>query len=356
LLLDVRESEELFVTGANAPVGAGQQLALEDACCDVSAGAFSFKANSKTYSGTVTFSGKTERYELDIPEMDTDFTNKVPDLKPGIVRYLNHHQSFRVIPETAGSFYTLGAFYTPIIQFGSRYDDDKIGLLKVLHPFACLESTGSERGMACLTNRSGWDARSLFSIVALLGVGHGMEAEFGDPDIVVCDDLGTEAADFILGYTKEKRVIFIHCKGKGNNGSHGEYSASALQDVCGQATKNLRYFSRFGSDVPPKAKDWATKDWSAAGISGSVKKRIRKGPAGRNGKELWGDIQTIIRDPYAELEVWLFLGRMLKKCEFEKQLTKAQPAPEAQQAAFLLFSTMNDVASVGGRLKVYCSP
>jgi hypothetical protein len=47
---------------------------------------------------------------------------------------------------------------------------------------------------------------------------------------------------------------------------------------------------------------------------------------------------------------------MLKKSEFEKQLTKAKPAPEAQQAAYLLFSTMNDVASVGARLKVLCSP
>src|SRR5205809_6383520 len=41
----------------------------------------------------------------------------------------------------------------------------------------------------------------------------------------------TEAADFILGYTKEKRVVFVHCKGKGNGGGHGEYSASGLQDV-----------------------------------------------------------------------------------------------------------------------------
>jgi hypothetical protein len=330
---------------------------LEDACCEVNAGKFTVTANGKAYPGAIEFKDKTERYELDIPDIDGDFSTNERQLKAGIVRYLNHSQSFRVIPQTVGTFYTLGAFYTPIMQFGGKYDDDQIGLLKVMHPYACLSTIGSEKGIACAPNGSKWDARSLFSIVDLLGVGHGMEAEFGHPDIVVCDDLGTEAADFVLGYTREKRVVFVHCKGKGNGGSHGEYSASGLQDVCGQATKNLRYFGRFGNEVPPKAKDWDTKEWSGAhGVSGKVKKRIRTGPAGRTGKELWADLQTIVRDPYADLQVWLFLGRTLKKSELQKQLTKAAPAPEAQQAAYLLFSTMNDVASVGARLKVFCSP
>jgi hypothetical protein len=47
---------------------------------------------------------------------------------------------------------------------------------------------------------------------------------------------------------------------------------------------------------------------------------------------------------------------MLSKKEFQKQLTKPKPAAEAQQAAYLLFSTMNDVAAVGARLRVFCSP
>jgi hypothetical protein len=230
-------------------------------------------------------------------------------------------------------------------------------LLKVLHPFTCLTSIGSEKGSACTVGGSGWDPQSLFSIVDSLGVGHGMTAAFGNPDIVICDDLGTEAADFILGYTKEKRVIFVHCKGKGNSGSHGEYSASGLQDVCGQATKNLRYFARFGSEIPPKAKDWHAKAWSGAnGVSGQVAKRIRKGPVRSNGTEVWDRLQSIIRDPYADLQVWLFLGRMFKKSVFEAQLIKKAPAAEAQQAAYLLFSTMNDVASVGAKMKVFCSP
>lgn len=353
VMLDVREIQEAFVSGG----GSGARLLLDDACCDVTSNSFTITANGKSYNGTIDFQPKSKRYYLNIADIDADFSTTDPDLRTGIVRYLNHEQSFRVIPKTVGSFFTLGAFYSPIMQFGPKYDDNQSGLLKTLHPFACLSAIGSEKGGTCKANGAGWDPQSLFSIVDLLGVGHGLDAEFGKPDFVICDDLGTEAADFILGYTAERRVVFVHCKGKGNSGGHGEYSASGLQDVCGQATKNLKYFARFGSDVPPNAKDWHSKNWSGAkGVTGSVKRRIRRCPTGNTSKTVWTELQTIIRDPYADLQVWLFLGRMLKKGEFEKQLTKANPAAEAQQAAYLLFSTITDCGAIGASLKVFCSP
>lgn len=51
----------------------------------------------------------------------------------------------------------------------------------------------------------------------------------------------------------------------------------------------------------------------------------------------------------------MLLGRLLLKSELQKQLTASNPAPEARQAAYLLFSVMNDVASVGACLRVICS-
>ena len=358
ILFDLRDVEEQFFI--NDATGAANQesLQVEDACCEVTAGAFSLRANGKTYNGAIEFDSASGRYKLEIPDIDQDFFTQDAALRVGLVRYLNHNQAFRVIPASTGSFYTMGEFYSPIIKFGSKYDDDQIGLLKVLHPAPCLDAIGSEKGAACAPGCSAWDAQSLFSIVDLLGDGHALEAEFGDPDLVVCDDLGTEAADFILAYQADKRVLFIHCKGKGNTGSAGLYSASGLQDVCGQATKNLRYFSRYGDETPPKAPRWHNQAWPGAkGVTGSVSQRIRRKPAGlATGRAAWKEIQRLIRHPYSDLQVWLFLGRMFSKKEFAKQLTKPKPAAEAQQAAYLLFSTMNDVAAVGARLRVFCSP
>jgi hypothetical protein len=172
----------------------------------------------------------------------------------------------------------------------------------------------------------------------------------------VCDDLDTEAADFILADTITRRVVFIHAKG--NTDNPRIYAASPLQDVCAQATKNLKYLARYGDDEPPKARAWHTRKWAGAkGVSGSVASRIRRKPDSvSTGLQLWREIKSIIRDPMSDLEVWLFLGRLLSKSRFEAQLRSSRPATEAKQAAYLLFSTMNDVASVGARLMVVCSP
>jgi len=249
-----------------------------------------------------------------------------------------------------------------MIRFGPNYDDDQVGLLKVLYPFAALSNIGSEKGQTCAADGSAWDTRSLFSIIDKLGDGYDMKSLFGTPDIIVCDDMGTEAADFILANTNEDKVVFIHAKGKGSGNAH-KYAASPLQEVCGQATKNLKYFARFGTDEPPRTRRWHTDVWrttkDAAGNvtpTGQVTSRLRRKPAGvTTGLETWKKIRTIIRNPNAELEVWLFLGRLLSVSSLEEQLKKRKPRVEAQQAAYLLFSTMNDVASVGARLRVVCS-
>ena len=271
--------------------------------------------------------------------------------------YLNSEQSFRVIPASEGSFYTLGEFYSPIVRFGREYDDDQFNLLRILWPAVCLERFGSEKGKNCLADGSGWDPQSLFAIIDNLGQRFGLRRLFGNPDILVCDDLGTEAADFILADTDKRRVVFIHAKGTGE-GVARRYAASPLQEICGQATKNLKYLSRYGDDEPPKARNWHTQKWAGAkGVSGKVDNRIRLKPRSiTTGWQLWKAIKSIIRDHFADLEVWLFLGRMFSKSSFDQQLNADRPATEAQQSAYLIFSTMNDAASVGAKLRVVCSP
>ena len=68
---------------------------------------------------------------------------------------------------------------------------------------------------------------------------------------IVCDDMGHECADHIV--LSENKISFIHSKGKG----HAALSASAFQEVIGQALKNLgnmRYM-----DVADKVDHWRGK-------------------------------------------------------------------------------------------------
>jgi hypothetical protein len=357
ILLDLDEVRDHFRTNDVDGVTANEELRIDDTCCDVINGVFTLTANGKQCSASISYNPKSKRYIIDSPEVDSLYYSETLEFKRGLVRYLNTEQAIRLIPATEGCFYTLGEFFSPILAFGPRYDDDQMGLLKVLFNSPCLETTGSEKGSQCLANDAGWDVSSLFSIIDNLGVGHGLDPHFGSPDIVLCDDMGTEAADFILGYISEKRVVFIHAKG--NQGpSPFQYAASPLQEVCGQATKNLKYFSRFGNETPTKAKKWHTASWSSRrDVQRRVAKRIRKAPNGvTTGLEVWKELQKLIRDPFSDLQVWLFLGRMLSKSAFAAQVRHKKPAPEAKQAAYLLFSTMNDVAAVGGRLRAFCSP
>lgn len=362
VLLDVAEVEESFVTHDIDGVSPNELLHLEDACCEVKDGLFTVKANGKQCNGTIAFNNKSNRYHIESADLQDIYHSEEQGLDRGLVRFLNHQQSFRVIPKSESSFYTLGAFYSPMIRFGPQYDDDQIGLLKVLRPFAALDTIGSEKGTACAADGSGWDTNSLFSIIDKLGDGHGMKALFGTPDIRVCDDMGKESADFIIADTTKRKVVFIHAKGK-DSAAAGKYAASPLQEVCGQATKNLKYLARFGNDEPVRARKWHSDVWkvtekvgSTKLPTGTVKKRIRDAPPDLNtGLKVWKTIRSIVRDPNAELEVWLFLGRMLSAKSLEEQLRKPKPDAVAQQAAYLLFSTMNDVASVGARLRVVCS-
>lgn len=355
LLLDVVEVEEMFKTNAVEGVPAGQLLYLEDACCTVdNSGKFTVTANGKKCTGEVAFDSKSSKYHIKSADLEKMYYASESNLQNGLVRYLNYHQSFRVIPKSEGAFYTLGNFYAPFIKFGRSYNDDQIGLLKVIYPYETLNTVGNEKGFACAADGSGWDVNSLFSIIDLLGVGHGLEDIFGTPDIVVCDDMGTEAADFILADTDNNKVVFIHAKGSKNL---RKYAASPLQEVCGQAVKNLKYLAKYGADEPPKARKWHTDEWKSSNTTtGKVKSHIRKSPDGvRTGLDAWKAIHKIIRHPNAELEVWLFLGKILSKSALEKQLRSRNPKAEAKQSAFLLFSTLNSAASIGAKLKVVSS-
>lgn len=365
VLLDVAEVRKFYLTHDVDGAAADEPMELDDACSDVENGSFKVSANGKTCEGRIEFDSKSKRYRIESSDLEELYHSQEPGLNRGLVRFLNHQQSFRVIPKSEGSFYTLGGFYSPMMRFGPQYDDDQIGLLKVLYPYAALDTIGSEKGQACAADESAWDTNSLFSIIDLLGVGHGMDDLFGapnGPDIRVCDDMGTEAADFILADTKKRKVIFIHAKGKGS-GEASKYAASPLQEVCGQTTKNLKYYARFGTDIPTRAKKWHSDVWKVTDKKGSkkkptgrVKKRIREAPSAlTTGLQVWNEVRSIIRDPNAELEVWLFLGRLLSAKSLGEQLRKKKPAAQAKQAAYLLFSTMNDVASVGAKLRVVCS-
>ena len=352
ILFDLSDLTDNLVTTTAAKKGPGIPIDIPDQCMNISAGKFEIVANGEICEASIMFGAG--RYQIKSAALDRLYSSTSEVAQRGIVAHLNYTQSFRVIPKSSGSFYTLGEFFEPAIRFGPQFSARQTGLFSIIETHGLLENVSSEKGIDYAFDGSGWDPDSLFGIIDDCAAGTTMQQRIGTPDIVVCDDMATESADFILADCgADKRVVFLHAKAIPNTSNAKKYGASALQDVCGQATKNLGYLKRFSTDRPSKCRNWYTATWS----NGKVHDRVRRNTsAARTGLGLWKEISTVITDPFSDLEVWLLLGRLLSKKALLREVSKSNPSPEAQQAVYLLQSTMTVVASIGGRLRVLCSP
>ncbi|MBN1305574.1 MAG: DEAD/DEAH box helicase family protein [Anaerolineales bacterium] len=361
ILLDLLEVQDFFET-----VGKKKEpMMIQDVSCEVTKGSFEVIANRKKCKVHVGYDKKRRRYHLDSKDIDELYRNIRENDDRGLITYLNQEQSFRIIPNTEEVIYTMGEFYQPMFKVGKSFDPHLFEVSQVLVPAPILAEVASEKGEP--PDPSGWARDTLFGVIDNLGKPFKEEDQlkfetidnqgnkaflheyFGEPDIVVCDDMGTEAADFILADSQKRRVVFIHAKG---NPKLKPASASALQDVVGQATKNINFLGMFNETLPKNLGRW-DEPWM--GPKGTcVNKRIRAGAA--TGKETWEQIQKIIHHPLADREVWLFMGKTLSKSRFEELLKMSPPGAEALQGAYLLFATMTNVASVGAKLRVFCYP
>lgn len=195
-------------------------------------------------------------------------------------------------------------------------------------------------------------ARLPFDVIDTFGTGTALEAHFEGASILVCDDLGSETADFIMVQParagRRGRVVFIHAKA---SSGRKVCSASNLHDVCAQAQKNLREVSLFGAGLERKGNKWA-EPWSGRPhTQGEVARRVRRA---RRGASVEEEITRMVRDPSADREVWIIVGNLLRQTTLSQYLHRQDPPGNGVQAAYLLLSTISNTAAAGARLTVFC--
>jgi len=354
ILLDVFEVQDQYLTVGNDERGipTGQPMLIEDYCSEVKDNTFSILASGQRCEVTIAYIPERRRYELRSPDLDSLYRG-VGAGRKGLVTYLNLEQSFRVLPWSQNCIYVQGTFYQPMLAVGERFDKDTYHVGKILRPSAVLRHVELEKGKQCLPGGKGWDPASLFGIIGRLGEDTELDEDFGKPDVLVCDDMCTEVADFILADRARRRIVFIHAKA---SETYKPYSATALSEVCSQCIKNIHYLSMFNDMAPSKLDKWG-KPWRAPKVKGFVDSRIlRPARSGVEPEEVWKEIRSLISDPLASREIWLFLGQILSKEQLEDQLGRKEPAAEAVQAAILLHDTMASVGSIDANLRVFCCP
>jgi superfamily II DNA or RNA helicase len=336
---------------------------IEDKCININPNngkdTFDLILNDTSYIIEISYDIERRKYVLNCPQLTIDTigessedNNKVLDL----IRLLNEKQAFRIITAN-NNLYANGHFYNLRLPYGKQYNEKTSVFEKVLFPIKELSKIASEKGTKSINNLS-WDANTLFNLIDNLGNGTDMKPFFDNTEILICDDMGTELADFIL--VKENKLVFIHVKGKGNTPKPKAslYSASALSDVVNQAIKNIYFMSSFDETSRINYKKWG-KEWILKNkklkINAKVESRIRKNINNLPLEKIWGKIESLKYDPNSEKEVWLILGMTFSKRTFISKLKEKQPPPEALQSAISLKSTIANIGSMGVKTKIFCS-
>ena len=326
-------------------------LKIDDISMEVEDGKFTLHANEEIYKITIVFNSKNSKYRLSNSKLNSAFVpNAGQNVRQqgGIIAYLNSNQAFRVIPKSGGFIYAHSKFYQLQRSYGKNAK--KLELLEIIRPTDGLDLITSEKGPKKSEKPSGWARKSLFQFIDVRGRNPNKYTDelakaLKHTDILVCDDLHKECADFIVASKKDNRIIFIHAKAKKQT-----LSASGFQDVCGQVVKNLESLIPYYDYQPPNLERW-DEPWVRNGPE-MVSNRIRKGKG--TSKEVWKELSEIIENPLSTKEVWIVYGKGFSKSEFEKQLEKDDPTPETVQLVFLLQSTWAAVYSVGAKLKIFC--
>ncbi len=354
ILLEVHQVAELFVTIPHTGRSGGRPLDIPDVAVPIvkdvlGRNVFEVVANGQKCEVEVTYDASTTRYHLESSDLDRVYQPLEHNRRESLLHYLNREQAFRIIPATSGYFFSGGQFFRPDVDFGPNYDDSILNVFKLLEPVPELAAVTSEKGR---TRNGRWLAGSVFHLLDERGAAATLRPLLQGATLQVCDDMGTEAADFIFADPATPRVVFAHAK---FSRDRRLYSASAMTEVCGQAEKNARYLGRFNEEEPPKAAQWHSQKLKFKGNREHVP-RIRLGPANASGNDVWNAIRAIIRDWRTSTEIWIVMGNALSASEFRAQLTAAPPAQEAIQLAFRLFTTAQAANAVGARLRVFCMP
>ncbi len=237
--------------------------------------------------------------------------------------------------------YSNGDFYKPNIKY--TYDHkEQCDLLNIMTPLDELTSCENEKiGTATPKSfsKKGFPLDSVFGVII-----KELKSSKYHFEYIICDDLQCEIADLIAIDLITPKICFIHCK-------HGEgfLSASAFQDVCGQAIKNLNYV--ISSDVSQNdfienhfdkwQKLWKFKDYETSReIKGDVKEGISKY------KEIIGDLNV-------KKEVWIVTSGLSME-SFCQELVKKHHEEQYIPLMNILHYTQDNVIKTGAALKIFC--
>lgn len=173
---------------------------------------------------------------------------------------------------------------------------------------------------------------------------------FHESDYLVCDDLGKEWTDHIS--ISGNQIKFIHSKYKDVN-----FSASAFQDIVGQALKNLGNLSPQDFQLASKQRFWSG-NYNNDGVQTQIS-RLRKG---NSIADFTDRFSSTILEPNHQREIYLVLN-FISRAGLEEKLQQLRDAEyfaernEIIQILWFISSYINGCKEAGiDGVYIYCKP
>lgn len=265
-----------------------------------------------------------------------------------------------------GTVYLNKYFYKQVLPTQSGKINQNI--VKNIIPMGCLKNPQlSEKDEDNMTDNK-FSPNSIFYLIDQVANIHNPNVLYSDlgefyqyipnVDLVLCTDMGTEPADFILS-SKEK-VVFVHIK-CGDSSQRPKSSAGALCEVGGQALKNLHYLvhtspSRYGNITNIQG-DWPSPTGNGQGMKLN---RIRLFNKVFDINHMLDDVIDTIDerriDPLVRKEIWIVVGNAFSHSHFISQFRNPSiAAPETIQAYQLLDTWFSQASAHDIDLKFFTS-
>lgn len=230
---------------------------------------------------------------------------------------------------------------------GHLFKDSRIhshagSIAECIHEEAGLASCKAEKASVRKRRTSSFCRTSVFGVI---------EHEIAkDDDVLICDDLGDEWADFIgLRSSNEPCISLYH-------GKHGDKttSASAFQEVLGQAVKNAGRVAVIAEELVRKKDKWKKK-WNLPKVVAEVP-RLRRGGSPDDALALYAELAA---SAVAKKRICVVVS-FASKAELEDVLERASTGKVMSaheiQLLWLLVSFLSSCREVGAEPRIICSP
>jgi hypothetical protein len=263
-----------------------------------------------------------------------------------LAEFLNQKQDIVLIGLAGGEIVYQGRNFYKI-----DYDYAEKVLLELIHRPVnaprCRSEKGSRQEIAALKRAKSltFPAHSLYRAIA----GRQISFPFRE-ELLICDDLATECADFVAANFKQHQLALIHAK----EGGGAKISASAFHDIVAQAMKNLVYLTRT-SQTPQGLNSWSRDSkWNRTGIPRLY--RIPKGAPER--QALWTKVKVeTIETSNPQLFVILVTTGCCERQQLQHAINNTgKRTPEVAQLLHLLDGLNGYARQLGVRLIIYDLP